>query len=83
MCVQYSTTRFNTNIPISFQALVGEVALILPSTFQDLRLSALLLAPGDQQEEAPPQTTTGEPEDQEPARDPEAPPSHLAALKLW
>ena len=82
MCVQYSTTRFNTNIPISFQALVGEVALILPSTFQDLRLSASLLAPGDQQEEAPPQTTiAGEPEDQEPARDPEVPPLPPGSLE--
>ena len=73
MCVQYSTTCFNTSIPISFQALVGEVALILPSIFQDLHLSASLLAPGDQPEEAPPQTTTEEPKEEEPARDPEAP----------
>ena len=73
VCVQYSTTYFvtttyfnttyRTNIPISFQTLVGEVALILPFTFQDLHPSATLLAPGDQQEEAPPQQ-----EDQEPAR---------------
>ena len=85
MCVQYSTTYFNTtyfnttygtNIPISFQTLVGEVALILPFTFQDLRPSATLLAPGDQQEEAPPQQ-----EDQEPARDPEVPPLPPGSLE--
>ena len=80
MCVQYSTTYFNTtygtNIPISFQTLVGEVALILPFTFQDLRPSATLLAPGDQQEEAPSQQ-----EDQEPARDPEVPPLPCGSLE--
>ena len=80
MCVQYSTTHFNTNIPISFQAIVGEVALILPSTFQDLRLSASLLAQGDQQEEAPPQTTAGEPEE-ELVRDPEVPPLPPGSLE--
>ena len=85
MCIQYSTTYFNTtyfnttygtNIPISFQTLVGEVALILPFTFQDLHPSATLLAPGDQQEEAPPQQ-----EDQELDRDPEVSPLPPGSLE--
>ena len=74
VCVQYSITHLNTSIPISFQALVGEIALISPSIFQDLHLDASLLAPGDQPEELPPQNIVPEEElEEELARDPEVP----------
>ena len=56
--------------PFPFQALVGEIALISPSIFQDLRPDTSLLAPGDQPEEVPPQSVAPE---EEPARDPEVP----------
>ena len=60
--------------PFPFQALVGEIALISPSIFQDLRPDTSLLAPGDQPDEVPPQDVQEEePEAEEPVRDPEVP----------